>query len=264
MSQANRKIAPLPNPDKRSVALLLTFVAGSVDVIGYLTIQHVFTAHVSGLTAHLGIDLTARDWGNVVIGASVIGAFLVGSILGRVIIEVGAGANFRRIASATLGLEMMLLLIFIVGNEAHLARVSDLSVRNAALLLAVLGCAMGIQTATLTRVGSLTIHTTFVTGMINKLAQQFSHLVFESYALYKVSSDRKSHYRALRNNSASQVAFFSSIWILYLLGAVAGSILDRRIGLSALYVGIFLLAGAITVDWAHPLAIEEEHDQSEQ
>ena len=263
MSQATRRTAPLPNPNKCSVALLLTFVAGSVDVIGYLTIQQVFTAHVSGLTAHLGIDLTGRDWSKVVIGASVIAAFLVGSISGRVIIELAAQARFKRIASVTLGLEMMLLLAFVVGDTAHSVQISNSSVQNAAWLLSALGCAMGIQTATLTRIGSLTIHTTFVTGMINKLAQQFSHLVFESYALYKVSFDRRSHYRMLRNDSAWQVAFFSSIWFLYLLGALTGSILDRRIGPSALYVGMFLLACAITVDWVHPLAIEEEHDQTE-
>jgi hypothetical protein len=29
---------------------------------------------------------------------------------------------------------------------------------------------MGTQTATLTRIGPLTIHTTFVTGMLNKFA----------------------------------------------------------------------------------------------
>jgi hypothetical protein len=36
--------------------------------------------------------------------------------------------------------------------------------------LATLAAAMGIQTATLTGIGPLTAHTTFVTGMINKLA----------------------------------------------------------------------------------------------
>ncbi len=258
-----QKIDSLPNPDKCAVALLLTFVAGSVDVVGYLTIQHVFTANVSGLTSHLGIDLIGRDWSKAVVGASVIAAFLVGSILGRVIIEVAAQAHFRRIASVTLGIEMLLLLAFVVGNTTYASAGNSSVLKDAIWLLSALGFAMGIQTATLTRVGSLTIHTTFVTGMINKLAQQFSHLAFESYALYRVSSERKSHYLALRKKSASQAMFFSSVWILYLLGALAGSLLDRHVGVSALYVGVFLLACAITVDWAHPLALEEEKDQSE-
>jgi len=263
MSLVTRTITALPNPQKRTVALLLTFVAGSVDVIGYLTIQHVFTAHVSGLTAHLGIDLTGYDWSQAAIGASVIAAFLAGSVLGRVIIEVGAQARFRRIASVTLGIEMMLLLVFVAGDKLHPAGINTSSSGDAIWLLSALGCAMGLQTATLTRVGSLTVHTTFVTGMINKLAQQCSHFFFECYALYQAGPDTESHYRTLRKNSFAQIVFFSSIWILYLLGAVIGTFLDRRIGLSALLLSVGLLACAITVDWVHPLAVEEEHDQSE-
>lgn len=263
MSLVTRTVTPLPNPQKRAVALLLTFVAGSVDVIGYLTIQHVFTAHVSGLTAHLGIDLIGHDWSKAAIGASVIAAFLVGSILGRVIIEVAAQARFRRIASVALGIEMMLLLVFAVGGRLHPAGNSASSSATAMCLLSALGCAMGLQTATLTRIGSLTVHTTFVTGMINKLAQQCSHFAFESYALYQASPDRELHYRALRKNSFSQILFFSGIWILYLTGAVSGTFLDSRIGLSALYLDLVLLACAITADWIQPLAVEEEHDQSE-
>lgn len=263
MSFVSRKATSPPHPNKRTVALLLTFVAGSVDVIGYLTIQHVFTAHLSGLTAHLGIGLIGQDWGNAAIAATVIAAFLIGAMLGRVIIEVAAQAQFRRIASVVLGLEMMLLLLFVAGGRLHPAGVSTFSSDTAMWLLATLGCAMGLQTATLTRIGSLTVHTTFVTGMINKLAQQCSHFLFQSYALHLAGTDKREHFRGLRRNSLSNIVFLSSIWLLYLLGAIAGTFLHRRIGLMSLYLSVVLLACAITVDWIRPLALEEEHDQSE-
>jgi hypothetical protein len=47
----------------------------------------------------------------------------------------------------------------------------------------MLAAAMGLQTATVTRVGLVTVHTRFVTVMINKLAQLPSQAVFLTYDL---------------------------------------------------------------------------------
>ena len=42
---------------KLFVALILTFVSGLVDIIGYLGIYHFFTAHLTGTTVQLGRGL---------------------------------------------------------------------------------------------------------------------------------------------------------------------------------------------------------------
>jgi uncharacterized membrane protein YoaK (UPF0700 family) len=254
---------PLPNASKSAVALLLTFVAGSVDVIGFLTLHHVFTAHVTGATAHLGIDLASHQWTEAAIAASVIAAFVFGSVAGRVVIEIAAHARFRRIASVTLAIEASLLVLFVIETgSSHVPNKAD-SVTAMCLLLGALGCAMGVQTATLTRIGPLTIHTTFVTGMLNKFAQLLSHLLFQTYELRRASRDRERHLRRLRSESASQAMFVGSIWCLYCSGAVAGAFLEKRFGQAALYTGVILLGGAIVVDCIRPLALEEERDQSE-
>lgn len=39
------------------MAVLLTFVAGWVDIVGYLAVYHLFTANMTGTTVHLGHDL---------------------------------------------------------------------------------------------------------------------------------------------------------------------------------------------------------------
>ena len=39
---------------KAVVALAVTFVAGFVDIVGYLGIYHILTAHVTGTTVHTG------------------------------------------------------------------------------------------------------------------------------------------------------------------------------------------------------------------
>jgi uncharacterized membrane protein YoaK (UPF0700 family) len=248
---------------KSAVALLLTFVAGTVDVIGYLSLHHVFTAHVSGTTAHLGVDLPQHNWQSAALFGSVILAFVVGSVLGRVIIEIGARLHFRRVASITLAIEVLLLAAFILIGGNNIQPGDAMPQAQAAWFLAWLACAMGLQTATLTRVGPLTVHTTFVTGMVNKFAQLFSHALFETYRLHRPACEARAECRDRRRKALVQASFMFVIWCLYLFGAITGTLLDSRIGIPTLYLAVSLLLCAIAVDWARPLSVEEEKDQSE-
>ena len=50
---------------KAVVALLLTFAAGLVDIVGYVGVFHFFTAHLTGTSVQLGHGLANRDWVNV-------------------------------------------------------------------------------------------------------------------------------------------------------------------------------------------------------
>lgn len=92
------------------------------------------------------------------------------------------------------------------------------------LLLGMLAAAMGLQTATLTRVGPLTVNTTFVTGMLNKLAQLLARVLFHSYDLHRRSAaSRDGQLRRDRRRELRQVGFIFAVWILYLTGAVCGT-----------------------------------------
>jgi uncharacterized membrane protein YoaK (UPF0700 family) len=124
--------------------------------------------------------------------------------------------------------------------------------------MALLAAAMGIQTATLTRIGSLTVHTTFVTGMLNKLAQLLAQGLFLSYDLR-----RGRPVAAALRLVLAQAAFIFSVWLLYLLGAAMAVELNSIWSLAALFVPAGLVAGIIVVDQIAPLSIEEERDQPE-
>lgn len=246
---------------KSAVALLLTFSAGFVDVVGYLAIYNLFTAHVSGATVHLGSDLMLRHWATAAMAASVIGGFLGGSIVGRAVIEAGARLHVRRVASVNLAAEVVLLVAFIL-IQAPLSRTSEPA--RICALLGMLALAMGLQTATLTRIGALTIHTTFITGMVNKVAQLVSHILFHTYDVWRAAdSHEREHFRGLRRNVAHQALFFVSIWLVFVLAAVLGTGLYLKSGLRAMYVPPFLLALTIVTDQMKPLSLQEERDQSE-
>jgi uncharacterized membrane protein YoaK (UPF0700 family) len=122
---------------------------------------------------------------------------------------------------------------------------------------------MGLQTATLTRIGPLTVHTTFVTGMLNKLAQLTSHVVFHSLEAQRSTGRNREAHRHARREKGQSALFLLAIWICYLGGALAGTALDRRYGPVALLLPCLLLLSAVAVDQLDPLAVEEEADESE-
>lgn len=241
---------------KAVVALAVTFVAGFVDIVGYLAIYRIFTAHVTGTTVHLGRDLASRHWAAAAMAGTVVAGFLLGSIVGRAVIEVGARLRFPRVASLNIAAETALLIIFVPLSQ--LLTFSN-TAQKECTLLAFLALAMGLQTATLTRIGALTIHTTFVTGMINKLAQLLSHILFYSYDILRAANpEDKVHYQHLRHASARQASFFFSIWLTYLLGAVLGTLLYFQIGVRSMYIPAFLLVLTIITDQFRPLSLQEE------
>jgi uncharacterized membrane protein YoaK (UPF0700 family) len=248
---------------KAWVALLLTLAAGYVDIVGFLGVYHTFTAQMTGTTVHLGSWLAEHNWGGATVAGTVIAAFVLGSIAGRILIEMGSRRGVRSIATVTLALETLLLAAFIPlasrATDAGLARPA-----SAAALLAMLAAAMGLQTATLTRVGPLTVHTTFVTGMLNKLAQLVAHLILHTYDLLRAKlSDEKLIHQQNQRQALHNALFIFGIWCCYLAGAVAGRFMESRWKVQALYVPILLLLIGIAVDRWRPLSLEEGQDQPE-
>ncbi|HLK32753.1 MAG TPA: YoaK family protein [Terriglobales bacterium] len=250
----------MPGPRRRrrintkvAVALLLTFAAGCVDIIGYLGLFHAFTAHMTGETVHLAQNLFQTRWPDAAKAACVIASFLTGSIIGRTVIEIGSRTRIRRIASATLLIEAAL-----IAGVIPLAGGHTLSEKTGLGLLAMLAAAMGLQTATLTRIGSLTVHTTFVTGMLNKLAQLLSQALFLSY-----DSRQGRDTAAALHQVLHRARFMIAIWLLYSIGAATGVWMDSIWRLRSLWLPVGIVSFGMVVDQIWPLSLEEEQDQSE-
>jgi uncharacterized membrane protein YoaK (UPF0700 family) len=261
-SRVKSKLQQRHTTTKGAVALLLTFAAGFVDIVGLLAIYKIFTAHMTGTTVRIGEQLVRGNWKAAAVAATVITSFLIGSIAGRVLIEVGTRRPLRRIASLTLGLETLLLIsVAWWGNRAPQHETLGAALAVTCSLLSMLAAAMGLQTATLTRVGPLTIHTTFVTGMINKLAELISSWIFLDYDI----GHDPAHLERPRKERATvtrEAIFIFAIWFSYLVGAVCGTWLGLLWRARALFLPCAILLLAIAVDQWRPLALEEEKEQS--
>jgi uncharacterized membrane protein YoaK (UPF0700 family) len=102
------------------------------------------------------------------------------------------------------------------------------------------------------------VHTTFVTGMLNKLAQLLSQSVFLTY---DIAQGRDT--AALRKRVVRRAQFIFSIWLLYMSGAATGVSLAFVWGVRSLILPVAMVVVAIGVDQVAPLSLEEEQDQSE-
>ena len=241
---------------------MLTFAAGCVDIVGYLSAYHTFTAHMTGNTVHLGNSLVGNDTREVGLAGLVLIAFVGGSLAGRALIEVGARRRIRAIASWTLGIEAALLAI--VGSRALGGlRPPGAGMYHPKTELALLAIAMGLQTATITRVGALTVHTTFVTGMINKFSQLVSKAICDSYDLRTTNADSSGELRQHRRDTVRKASFIFSIWLAYATGAAVGTGLASKWEIRTLFVPVALLCVGIIADQVLPLSVEEEKDQFE-
>ena len=252
---------PQNHSEKSAIAVLLTFAAGCVDIVGYLSAYHTFTAHMTGNTVHLGNSLFGADTKEAGLAALVLMAFVGGSLIGRALIEVGARNRIRAIASWTLGIEAVLLTIVASRALGGLRTVAGLHYPKIALTL--LAIAMGMQTATITRIGALTVHTTFVTGMINKFSQLTSQALFDTYDIAIGKKALAAERRLQRRGTIRKASFIFSIWCAYVAGAVAGTGLESKWEIRSLFVPIALLCIGIIADQVLPLAVEEEKDQFE-
>ncbi len=239
---------PLIGSQKAQVALAMTFAAGYVDAVGFLELSHIFTAHMTGTTVHMAMDLSEGQLGLAAIVAGVLACFVIGSVVGRVVIDAAARRKMRRVASITLLFESALLISVLL--------ISWLTGARPWWFLLLFSSAMGLQTATLTKVGPLTVHTTFVTGMLNKLAQLISDGIFLTYDRVVLGQRvRQEQHKTFR-----QAGYIWSIWLLYFAGAFAAAVFESRFGFRTLVIPIVILLMSMVFDQLQPLSLQEEYD----
>ena len=249
---------------KVTTALVLTAVGGFVDAVGYIALFEVFTANMSGNSIHIGMYLGKLDWPNLLRPLCAVASYVLGMALTRITVEIAGRRGIRRIASFTLAVEALLLVLFARATPAmHLGQIVDLDSPAYFTLVALLAFAMGVQTATLTHVGALTIYTTFVTGALTKLTESATRALFWAYDKLR-ELKRITHVVRLapQQRDVREGALLASTWSCYVLGAMMGTLTKQRWELRALYVPVVILAGFILLDQFRPIGPEEERHQT--
>ncbi|MGB5109352.1 MAG: YoaK family protein [Formosimonas sp.] len=80
----------------------LTFVAGSINVIGLLGFQHQAISHLTGVSSFIGYELASGNWSMVLHLNLIVFSFVFGAVLGSLIVRDGHLLLGRRYGVALL------------------------------------------------------------------------------------------------------------------------------------------------------------------
>jgi uncharacterized membrane protein YoaK (UPF0700 family) len=206
--------------------LLLTLAAGSVDAISYLGLGHVFTAMMTGNTVLLGLAL---GQGHVLAALRSILAlmgFAAGVTIGALIVQRDRRqADWPPGVTRALGLEGILLAAFAVAWNLSGPHPGDAIVYPSIVVTAV---AMGIQSAAVQRLGIPGVMTTYITGTLTSLMVDLARNL--QSAGKGSASSRPAETGGVPVRAAapweSRVGLLTAVFLVYGLGALAGSFLE--------------------------------------
>jgi uncharacterized membrane protein YoaK (UPF0700 family) len=155
--------------DRLHVALMLTlsFSTGIVDAVGYLGLDRVFTANMTGNVVILAMGLTGAGGLPVVGPVVALAGFVAGAMVaGRVL--RGRPTGWGRRDSGLLTAVAVLLVVAFVPTVV--AGTSPYPVAVALPVTALLGCAMGMQAGTARHIAVTDVTTVVITSTLVALA----------------------------------------------------------------------------------------------
>ena len=237
------------------LAIAMTAIAGSVDAIGYIVLFKVFTANMTGNTVALGMGLVHHDWLLAARRGFAIPMFLIGMLWSRIIAHVGHLRAWRNAASILFGSEALLLAGFVILGLALVpsGRIESDSSQPYFLLLALLSLAMGVQNASLSHFGPLSVRTTHVTGNLATLADQIVLFGIWFHSARRRLGLREALIVSPAETSFRETLFLLSIWMSYFIGAALGVVLITIWSFAAVIPGIAMLIALVIVDLVDPI-----------
>ncbi len=146
--------------------LLLAGVAGSIDVMSYFRLQHVFTANMTGNTILLGLSIGQGKLASSLHSMAALLGFIIGALLGSLIVE-NKKRNWRFYIRLSFGIESGIIAILTILWFRHREPLTDAALFISIGLSAI---AMGMQSATVRNLKIPGVVTTFITGTITSIA----------------------------------------------------------------------------------------------
>ena len=163
---------PLTTLEKVNIAVAMTWAAGFVDLVGYVSLYGLYTSHMTGNTVAMARHISALQWSGVVRRGWPILTFVFGLMLGAFIYEAERRRQIQIPFPPAIGLEALLIAIFIAAGigSGFKADIPPQPAGKFFVMVALLAIPMGIQNVVIRKVGGLNVYTTFVTGSLVKFA----------------------------------------------------------------------------------------------
>ncbi len=207
------------------IASLLSFVAGIVNVVGFLAVQRL-TTNVTGHFAFFVDEIFKLNFWQGFIFFLYIFFFFLGSFISNFLIEMMS----RKKLNYTFDLPIIIesLILFSLAFFGQL-----LILENPNLIAFSLLFAMGLQNSLVTTISNATVRTTHLTGLFTDLGIELSQLFF-----YK--------HKEQRHKLFSSIKLRMSIISFFFLGGIVGGIFYSSYKLHVLaFAGAILFFGLI-------------------
>lgn len=203
------------------IALGLTFGTGIVDAVSYFSLDHVFTANMSGNIALLGIGVSTSI-GDVTGNAFAFVGFVAGAVLAARLLRAWGVSGMQAVVGV---LVVELVLLIVVTTIVAAIPMANDGWRFA--VCALLAAAMGIQTGTARLLAVQDVNTTVATMTLHDLA----------------AASR------IAGGDATRWARRAIVVVALLVGAALGVALDGVIRWGGLAATSTIVAGALAYAW---------------
>jgi uncharacterized membrane protein YoaK (UPF0700 family) len=210
------------------ISIGLAFVGGYADASSYL-LARTFTGHLTGNCVLAAVSAASQEWYPTLDRLLAVIVFLAG-ILVSLILNRFVPVRLRQYSLVVaMFIEVLLILsasLFLI-NRA-----------NAELFIGCMCLALGIQNGALDKTNGISVHSTYMTGMVTTLIQKsFNHLS----ARRSLNEDSSGHSARLT------IQVLAPMWISFILGALIGAVIVssfHSIGLLGIVVPLALLIWA--------------------
>jgi len=212
-----------------SISIGLAFIGGYADASSYL-LARTFTGHLTGNCVLAAVSAASGDWYLTLDRLLAVIVFLVGILCSLTLNRI-APSQLRQ---SSLAIAMLIELLLFLSAVLFLSKSG-----NKELFIVCMCLALGIQNGALHKTNGISVHSTYMTGMVTMLVQKsFDHL----------SSKQSPQKDSSKDSARLTIQVLAPMWISFILGAFAGAVMVlsfQQIGLLGM---AFLLIPLIIVE----------------
>jgi len=207
------------------ISIGLAFVGGYADASSYL-LARTFTGHLTGNCVLAAVSAASKEWYLTLDRLLAVIVFLAG-ILVSLILNRFVPVRLRQYS---LAIAMVLEVLLIVSASLFL-----MNRANSEMFIVCMCLALGIQNGALDKTNGISVHSTYMTGMVTTLMQKsFRHL----------SSKRSPKEDSSRDSVRLTIQVLAPMWISFIFGALAGAVIVssfHSVGLLGIVLSLVLL-----------------------
>lgn len=207
------------------IASLLSFVAGIVNVAGFLAVQRL-TTNVTGHFAYFIDELFKLDFWKGFVYFLYILSFFLGSFISNLLVEIISRKNNNFVYIIPTIIESIILFTCSIFGQFFITK-------NPEFLAFILLFAMGLQNSLVTTISNAAVRTTHLTGLFTDLGIELSQLFF-----YKQKEQKEKLFSAIKLRLTIISFFF--------IGGIFSGIFYSVMGLYVLAIaGATLISGIL-------------------